>query len=273
MTLWGSMLQGPLTGFTGDVTLASPVAIPGVNVARLASNPLINVDGPVMAPHVGGGQRAPGDVPIGPYVITLSPITTPAGAPLATSGLAATFNWGRAVARLVMGRGGTKIEAWVDWPSVGGSFVVACDSLSLNALALDQATGAAGSDWDVRMGAWATPVSSGAGAPQLPRYTQFVGTINNGASSVEIFIPPFARRWRLTQTTVPSFSATTNIQISYRRGGTTQALDQIIQSAARVFVDTTVPVDIPTWATAIVLFNADATPITFVRVVFELDLA
>lgn len=276
MTLWGSQTQGALSGFTGDTTLPGAVAVPGMNPARLASNALIDVQGQAAHPLLGGGQRHI-DKPVGPYVVTLTPITTAQGAPLALQPPGLTL-WLNAVARVVFGRAGTKCEAWIDWPTGGGRFTVACDTLSVNAMAINQATGPVGGDWNVRMGAWATPLVAGIGPPQLPRYTMFLGTLAMaGGTSGEIFVPPFARRWRyISDTNIVDAGADFRLNVLYRRVGLTFANDVLVRSTVAgdlSIVNSTVAVDVPSEAMTMVVNNADPTTDQInARLVFELDL-
>lgn len=281
MTLWGTETQGPLAGITGDATLVSTAWVAGMSPRRLGSNALIDIQSDAWGnvPKVGGGQH--NDLPIGPFVVTLSPIRLPNGSPLALAAATPNTDWLKMVARVVFGRGGTKTEVWVDWPMQGGSFVVACDTLSVNAMALDPnpALPTEPQTWDVRCGAWATPMRAGRAGNLPPRYTVKLpaSIANGGGTSGEVFIPAFARRWHFQWNNLVSQGAWV-INFLFRRYGITFAQETYIGgSATRSVLDTTIPGpwELPTEATTLVVNNDTIAVLAVLdgRIVFDLDLA
>lgn len=275
MTTWGSQV-GPLRGFMGNALVAEPV-LPQFNPLRLQGNGIIQVDAPRNDPPVGGNQRL--DRPIGPFAVTLSPITLENGAnlSLAAGNEAQVFDY---AALVKWGRGGVNMTALVDWPMNGGTFVVNGDSLYVDAWALLPISGIFSADFRdvglrVRMGAHATPLFSGSGRGSLsPRRTMNIGAIGIGASSGDVFVPPYSRRVKyVSNTNIVSSGVNTNLQIAYRRFAATFANDLVIQTTVRSIIDTTLAFDIPPQTQSITLTNLDPdTAIAGAALVFDLDL-
>lgn len=273
MALWGSRIER-LSGLQGDGTVTQP-PLPQFNPLRLASGGVIDVPAPPA--QLGRDQQA-ADVPLGPFVVTLSPITLANGGTIAgatgdiaqLSDFAAFVRWGR---------GGTKHEALIDWPVNGGTFTVAGDSLFVAAWVIVPLSGIFSAAFrnggvPLSMGAWATPVRSAGSSGLLARRTMNIGTIAIGGTSGEVFVPPFARRVRyISNTNIVASGANTSLTFLYRRYGATFAQDILIQTTVRSVLDSTLAFDIPPQTQTMVLNNADPdTAQAGAALVFDLHL-
>lgn len=280
-TLWGSRRTAVAGPATGSVLFPGPLpqpALPQFDPLRFESNGLINVDAP---PAQQGRDQQAADVPLGPFVVTLSPLTRPDGSTIAlatgdaqvVTDYAALVKWGR---------GGVQHVALVDWPVNGGSFVVAGDSLyvSLWAIIPPQALTTAGfrnNGFGMAYGAHATPVRAPQATP-APRRTMSVADIIAGGTSGEVFVPPFARRWRWQTNATPTDGTGALVvhryQFLFRRFGNTFAQEEYFTNAVNNvwgLVGDRIAYDLPT-ATQTMVWNNFSNPITSNALVFDLDL-
>lgn len=262
----------------GDAVVAQP-ALPQFDPFRLQGNGIVDVD--VRPPMSGGGGDQRGDRPVGPFAVTLSPITLPNGSTIAlgTGNVAQVFDY---AALVKWGRGGTVHTALVDWPVNGGTFVVTGDSLYVDAWALLPTTGIFSANFrseglDVRMGAHATPLFSPAGDNLPPRRTMLLPTpiAAPAGTSGETFVPPFARRVKFQwNNLITQGGGAWVITLLYRRFGATFAQDVIAFTGSQPsLVDVTRELSIPTTTQTIVVNNtAGVTAIDNGALVYDLDL-
>lgn len=279
MTTWGRS-QGPLIGFTGN-TLVDEPPIPAFNPLRLQANALIDIPAPPAAPGLGGSQRNVDGGAIGPFLVSLSPITVfPSGAPLGTASgnEAIPFDY---AALVTFGRGGAKHKALIDWPVNGGTFVVGADSLTVDGWVILPVAGLFTSAFrsaglQVQLAAFATPMHAPFGGVLPPRRTMILPTpiAAPAGTSGDIQVPPFARRVAL------QFNDRLSVNILYdvlfRRFGATFAQATYAGTIGGVVLHPWryLPMDIPTTTQTIVVNNVSggAFALTNGALVFDLDL-
>lgn len=215
------------------------------------------------------------------WAITLSPIMSNS---VAWGIPGSDTNWRDIAALIQWGNGGALSRALVDWPPHGGTFHLHAAAVYVDAWAMDpnpalptEPTTAA-----LQLGAFAAPAGAARSpANMAPRRTVYVtqaagpqGTLNAATSSIETFLPSFARRFRFQWNNNISQSGVWAVQFLWRQFGTTQQVDVLLNSGSRSVVDETVGIDVPSFAQSVVVLNGGAAVpiITFARLAFDLDL-